>query len=497
MSAVGRTDPRAAIADPSAYRFQMALIEAIEAHVRALRWSRWGARRYRGADFGRVIAVELYFRLINDTLLRAAFDRHEAGETLPAHPDDIPVSTVANWAFEHMRHSYRNPLTTRAGLKRYVRDVIGQMREFRPVRVPETRSGNHGIAFVALSRRYYRYLRPIALRLGEPVTWIVPAGAGFEDELKAHGDRYELYGRTEQVSGPSHRPVDNWASTAQRYDAILEVLEHVRPAVAVVVEGNNADDELFACAAAICGARSICIQQGWSPVIHNGFRQMHFDLFCVWGEEFARMLKPYNKRQHFVVTGSHMITPLDHKVDADAKGISFFLQKDSLLISNAAWLAMLDLISWCARQWPERDILVREHPASPLNAEELSMIGKEPNIRLCRAQDVSLVEVLDRSAVSVAIFSTTLIEAAARHVVPLIVNVTGAPRYCPDLDALGVGMEVPDFEAAKVAMSSLLGGSLPATLSARQDVMRRFFAVDTDAALDNIASAIKKARKSN
>jgi hypothetical protein len=496
MSADGLNDQGAAIADPSAYRFQMALIEAIEAHVRALRWSKFRARRYRGADFGRVIAVELYFRLINDTRLRAAFDRHEAGEALPAHPDDIPVSTVANWAFEHMRHSYRNPLTTRAGLKRYVRDLIGQIREFRPAGVPGTQSANHGIAFVALSRRYYRYLRPIALRLGEPMTWIVPAGAGFEDELDAHGDRYEYYGGAGQAPEPSRRPVDNWASTAHRYDAILDVLERVRPAVAVVVEGNNADDELFASAAAVCGTRTVCIQQGWSPVIHNGFRQMHFDLFCVWGGEFARMLKPYNRRQTFAVTGSHMISPLDQKVDAAATAISFFLQKDSLLISNAAWLAMLDLISWCARQWPQREILVREHPASPLNAQELAMMGKEPNIRLCRAQDMPLVEVLDRSAVSVAIFSTTLIEAAARHVVPLIVNVTGAPRYCPDLDALGVGIEVADFEAAKVAMSRLLTRPVPETPAAHRDVMRRFFATDTDAALDNIASAIKKARKS-
>lgn len=496
MSVDRRTDRGAAIAYPSAYRFQMALIASIEAHVRALRWTRWRARHYRGADFGRVIAVELYFRLINDARLRAAFDRHEAGEILPAHPDDIPISTVANWALEHIRQSYRNPLTTRAGLKRYIRDLIGQLRELRPPGASGTRSTNHGVAFVALSRRYYCYLRPIAVRLGEPVTWIVPTDAGLEDELKANGERYELYGRTEQICGPSHRPVENWASTAQRYDAILELLERVKPAVAVVVEGNNADDELFACAAAVRGTRSVCIQQGWSPVIHNGFRQMHFDLFCVWGEEFARMLAPYNRRQTFAVTGSHMISPLEQKVNADAKGISFFLQKDSLLISNAAWLAMLDFISWCARQWPERDILVREHPASPLNAEELSMIGKEPNIRLCRAQDVSLVGVLDSSAVSVAIFSTTLIEAAARHVVPLIVNVTGAPHYCPDLDALGVGIEVPDFDAARVAMSTLLGGPLPTTLMVRQEVVRRFFAADTDAALDNIASAIKKARKS-
>lgn len=483
------------VADPSAYQFQMALIGAIAAHIRALRRVQFKALHYRGADFGRVISVELYFRLINDAALRSAFDRHTSGERLPDHPDDIPISTVANWVFEHIRRTYKNPLKTRVGAKYYVRAFLDRWRHGVAEQLPKpTAQTGSNVAFLALSLRYYRYLRPIASKLGEPVIWIVPEEAGWTDEIATDRGHYVTFPTTAgrmpelEVGGP----LENWRSTLRRYDDLLEVVAKISPSLVVLAEGNNADDELLALAARALGAKSVCIQQGWSPVIHNGFRQMQFDLFCVWGKEFARMLRPFNRRQRFAVTGSHIVTPLLQKANPDAGDISIFLQKDSLLISNAAWLGMLDFISWCSRTWPDRQVLVREHPAAPLNAEELAMIGEQPNIRLCRAQDISLIDVLDRSAISVAIFSTTLIEAVGRHVVPLIVNVTGAPSYCPDLDALGVGIEVKNFEEAKTAMTDLFAGRAEKLTKRAPAVMNRFFATENTVALDNIAALIKR-----
>ena len=48
----------------------------------------------------------------------------------------------------------------------------------------------------------------------------------------------------------------------------------------------------------------LCIQQGWSPIVHNGFRNMSFSAMLTWGEGFAELLRPHNPAQRFVVTGS-------------------------------------------------------------------------------------------------------------------------------------------------------------------------------------------------
>ncbi|PDT18289.1 hypothetical protein CO670_02465 [Rhizobium sp. J15] len=347
---------------------------------------------------------------------------------------------------------------------------------------------------LALSRRFYLYLLPIMQRTGSDPIWLVPDNQPWVDDLVAQGSRVERFptGPGVEAQSPIIGPLANWDASLRRYDHFVEALRELSPATVVVAEGNNPDDEILARAAQSVGVPSIGIQQGWSPVIHNGFRRMQFDMFCVWGEEFARMLRPLNRRQPFAVTGSHMIAPLERKTDPTARGISIFLQKDSLLITKSAWIGMLDFVRWCAATWPDREILVREHPAGPLNAEELAAIGSFENIVFCPARDMPLQEVLDRSELAVAFFSTTLIEALGRHVVPLIVNITGAPRYSPDLEAMGVAVEVHDFDQAKVAVKNLLDGDISRMQHRIPAIINRFFAAKRDAALDNIARLIKK-----
>jgi hypothetical protein len=496
---VGDKPARDEVVDPTAYRFQSALIEAIEAHVSALRRTRLRALQYRGADFGRVIAIELYFRLINDADLRKAFDRQTAGEALPDHPDAIPISTVANWVFQHMSGRYRNPLTTLSGWKSYIRERLNEWRtdsrkRYRQQNRHVRREKESPVVALALSRRFYLHLLPIMQLSSSDPIWLVPDNQPWVDELVARGERVERFPTAPEIrpQAPIPGPLTNWDTNLWRYDHFLDVLCRLSAATVVVAEGNNPDDEILARAAQSAGVRSICIQQGWSPVVHNGFRRMRFDMFCVWGEEFARMLRPFNRRQPFAITGSHMIAPLERKADPVARGISVFLQKDSLLITQAAWIGMLEFVHWCATTWPDREILVREHPAGPLTAEEIAMIGNLENVVFCPAREMPLQEVLDRSELAVAFFSTTLIEAIGRHVVPLIVNITGAPRYSPDLEAMGVAVEVCDFDQAKIATKNLLGGDISRMRHRIPTIINRFFAARRDAALDNIVRLVKK-----
>jgi hypothetical protein len=279
----------------------------------------------------------------------------------------------------------------------------------------------------------------------------------------------------------------HWRELALRFDTFRHILEREAPTAVMMTEGNQPDDEILARAAQALGVRSICIQQGWSPIIHTGFRDMQYDHFCVWGPEFGHLLQPENPRQYFTATGSHRIEPTATATPATARAISFFLQKDSLLITERAWREMLDLVRWTAATWPERDILVREHPAAALTAEERSALCALPNIALCPSATMSLDTVLRQTGLAVAFYSTTLIEGLAYGAVPLIINITGAPHYVPDLGAMGVGIEVKDFAAARDAMARLCDGDGP-TQSRIPAVLPRFFAGSSAEALRNIAA---------
>jgi hypothetical protein len=477
----------APLIDRDAYRFQLALTDAIADYVRELRRAQLRALSYRGADFGRAIAVNLYFRLVNDPHLRSAYTRAAAGENVSEDPDAIPVSTVAYWALRQMLGRHARPTPRR--LKEYVTQSLTIGRAHLPAEAPLAhRRGT--VLILALSRRFFVYLLPVRRMLGPDAAWLVPAGAAWADEAAARGERIVPFGEKEGAhpEAPLTAPLAAyWRELALRFDTFRHILEQEAPAAVMVAEGNQPDDEILARAGQTLGVRSVCIQQGWSPIIHAGFRNMRYDDFCVWGPEFARLLQPENPHQRFAVTGSHRVEPHLPTQSHDKRAIAFFLQNSSLLITERAWREMLDFLRWTAAHWPEREILVREHPATPLTAQEQSTLATQPNIVFCPAAAVPLDAVLQRTGIAVAFYSTTLIEALAYDAAPLIINITGAPHYVPDLAAMGAGAEVKGFEAARTALIRLCEGE-PAVRSRIPAILPRFFACSSAEALRNIAA---------
>jgi hypothetical protein len=489
----------APLVDRDAYRFQLALTDAIAEYVRELRTAQFRALTYRAADFGRAIAVDLYFRLVNDSALRAAHARAVRGEALSQDPDLIPVGTVAYWVLRQVL-GRPPPQLSPPGLrshiklcKAYVERSWAMGRRHLRTEAHAPRRGSM-VLILALSRRFFDYLLPVRQALGADAAWLVPAGAAWAGDVVASGERVLQFGEKEgrEPEGPLTVPLaEYWRELALRFDTFREILEREAPIAVMMTEGNQPDDEILARAARTLGIRSICIQQGWSPIIHTGFRDMQYDDFFVWGTEFGRLLQPENPRQYFAATGSHRIEPTGTATLATARAISFFLQKGSVLITERAWCEMLDLVRWTAATWPERDILVREHPAAPLTAEERSALCALPNIVLCPSATMSLDTVLRQTGVAVAFYSTTLIEALAYGAVPLIINITGAPHYVPDLAAMGVGIEVKDFAAARDAMARLDDDADPME-SRIPAILPRFFASSSAQALRDIAARARR-----
>jgi hypothetical protein len=219
-----------------------------------------------------------------------------------------------------------------------------------------------------------------------------------------------------------------------------------------MVEGNSPQDEVLNQVCQQLSVPIICIQQGWSPIIHNGFRNMTYTKMLVWGEAFKELLQPYNPHQQFVVTGSHIIDCIalpSHRAQLSHKGICFFLQGITRLINKNQWAEFLELVKWVATKFTHTRILVREHPSCPLSNEERAEFEQFPNIFLVPTTKYSIGEVLQASRLSVSIYSSTILESIAAGVPPLIFNATSLPRYLPDVQAAGSGIEVKDSESAR------------------------------------------------
>jgi hypothetical protein len=238
--------------------------------------------------------------------------------------------------------------------------------------------------------------------------------------------------------------------------ALLAAFERGLPEALLIPEGCAPEYEVVNRVCQEAGVPSICIQNGWAPYIHSGFRNMSFTRMFVWGTKFRDLLQGYNPRQEFVVTGSHLIST-GPAADPAATGIAFFLQEPGTqLISTTCWEHLLELISWTAGSFPARTVYVREHPSFPIPEGDRASLLRHVNLRLAPPREYTLDRLLKLCSLSVSVHSSTILESIAAAVLPVIYNETPMPCYHPDVHGRGAGVEVRTPAEAKEALALLL-----------------------------------------
>ena len=314
------------------------------------------------------------------------------------------------------------------------------------------------IIFLIDHSRYIDFLSPIIACITQPYAYIVLEDPNLEGILRQRKKPFISC----RVNISTNRFTYNkdlfqFRGLLSLYDLLYEGLIQLMPKSVVVVEGNFAEDEIIN---QVCKRLSIpvyCIQQGWSPIIHNGFRNMSFSKMFVWGKGFANLLQPYNPHQEFAAMGSHVIgSDMPLKASEDRHAISFFLQVPYKLISQEMWLEFLELIEWTSQNFKDVPILIREHPRHQISISEAAKLLVYPNVQLTPPGKFSLEKVLSNSLMSVSIYSSTIIESIAAGAFPIIVNLTSMPRYNPDLHSLGAAIEVKSIEKAKETINNLI-----------------------------------------
>src|SRR4051812_43614534 len=221
--------------------------------------------------------------------------------------------------------------------------------------------------FVIDHPKYLRFIAPIRARLDvESAVVATHGGDGVDEELDELDEGPEPRGRA------IGRAMWGFPSLLRGYDRVLAALSSRRASRAVVVEGMSPVDEVASQAARALGIRSICLQQGWSPLVHAGFRGMTHSDMAVWGEGFRELLAPYNPGVHFAVTGNpvlgaQMSTGRLRDRLGERRAVAFFLQTRSSWISPDHVRALHELVARAAAALPGAAVLVREHPGAPLD----------------------------------------------------------------------------------------------------------------------------------
>jgi hypothetical protein len=444
--------------DGVGYQFVVTLSEAIERTTAA--WTREDptAFRYRGAELRHAVERALYIALVNNESLRGAYSAGLEADSVHGLGSALEASVA---------RALLTPSGGGSGRATWRR--MGARAAWHGRRLAEVRSPPEGgspggpVAFVLGHPKLLRFVEPVRQRLLERGALVFATTPNIGEGVVG-SEQVDL--SQAAVRPPAGRAVGvgllGVTPLLGLYDGLLTSFAQHQPRCVVVVEGMSSTDEVANRAAAALGIPCVCLQQGWSPFVHVGFRNMSFAAMAVWGEGFAELLRPHNPRQRFVPTGSFALAPevvLGREelsgMLAGRPAIAFFLQPRSPLIGSAEQAALLELISRSCRRLPGCAVLVREHPASPLAQgvrDALTAQGATP----VGGERFALRAILEAAAVAVSIYSTSLLEAAALGSIPVVFNPTSMPHYVPDLEALGTGVELSDVGGAEEAIADLV-----------------------------------------
>lgn len=458
------------------------LCSAIERYTADAVQRRPDAYTYRGMQLRYAVERRLYIQCINSVALFQCY-LTLSGRLAPTSPRPALSALESDIAafFPGLYIPETHPMRT-IGRRLYLgaRHIYRWFRSGRSDSDRKTGPGPDILIHVG-NAKFANYLAPVTRKLG-----------GGKFAYLASCDR-ELGLRLQQLGQPvvswfgdaavqwsflSSQALSEFPQLVHEANMTLEALEALRPKSVLVVEGNAPLDIITSEACRRIGIPCFCLQQGWSPYVHSGFRNMSFTEMFVWGERFAQLLKPHNPGQKFRVTGGHAVQAgASQSFGSSGRTFSFFLQAPCALLGVADYEAFVELIALAAADHPQVEMVVREHPGYPLPSVLREMLARAPNIHFSNPATEPLANVISTSELVVSVFSTVLLEAVAMNVVPLICSIGAMRYYDPDLVSLGCAIEARSVADARIVIAEIIAEPARLELIRRNlpEVARQFF----------------------
>jgi hypothetical protein len=454
---------------------------------------------YRGMQLRYAVERRLYIQGINSEALFLHYLAHqEEGAPAAALPSLTPVeSDIAFFLCAQRATDDHPPRHRRRWLLEVAKRVYYILDRRRPrARLVPTSVQGCDILIHVVNVKFANYLVPVTGEL-EPgsYSYLVTGDVGLGEQLAQRG--YPVVSVSTQSSLYQHvfrsHALLEFLQLMEDAEVTLTALRALNPRCTVVVEGNAPLDVITAEASRLLGIPCYCVQHGWSPYVHSGFRNMSYTEMFVWGRRFAEILRPYNPGQFFRVTGSHAMTtmyasPAGNSVDT----LSFFLQAPCALMGFQAYEDFVNLIVGVAQAHPRIRVIVREHPSYPLPDRSRKLLGWS-NIHFSIPEEEPLVKVIAASDLVISIFSTVLLEAMAIDVVPLICSIGAIKFYEPAIAAAGAAIEVQSVHDARRAIDQVIAepARLASVRKSISEISAEFFSPE-DAA-NTIAAQLRMA----
>ncbi len=425
------------------YQFYIDICEAISYYTNQICNIDKNAFCYRGANLKYAVERCLYIQCINSENLKYYYIKKRKKQKiiylkgLNNHENDL-FRIIFDRKNYKVKYKYFNSL-----LKKIAHII--RLLKFVFVRNNYSYDNQNQIIFNISNIKFINYLNPILKHLDKN-TYKFQTGSNnnLASFLKKNffvlniNNRYDFF---KHIFSSTF--LSDFLELLKDFDNNISELENNKPKCIVTIEGNAPQDIIALEVAKKLEVPCYCIQQGWAPLIHNGFRNMSFSEYFVWGKEFKNLLKEFNPKQKFLVTGSPFLSSKNSYIySQELKTISFFLQDTSPLISKKAFLKFFDLIIQTSECFPEKSIIVKEHPSSKLDFYLKEKLLNLSNITFYQSNSQKLNEILESSDITLSIFSSVILESLAKNKVPIICSFSCLPKYFPYLVEKKCALEV-------------------------------------------------------
>jgi hypothetical protein len=408
---------------------------------------------YRGANLRYAVERVLYFDLANDKWTQNQYIASINGSVAPATK---APSVFASLIFPYLvrQRNRAGPHEVNSGVGSQLSRVSWPRRLLRRVESKLSMPridlpAEYKFLFLVIHPKFVGFVAPLIHELGDSAAFLTIDSPETKALITERGHA-AVHLRTVIHRLASDGALAHFSILCNQYDLIYKLLSEHPMSALILTEGNAPICEVAARAASNCKVPTVCVQYGWAPMTHSGFRNLSFDRMLMWGPMFAELLARYNPRQKFAFPGTpeSIQPPIDLNPARPIRRIGFFLQKDAVVISKKNWQDFLRLIGWVANSLPV-EVIVREHPSTPsLDDAERAIIGTHANIRIISASAQPLAETLAACDIAVSGYSTVLVEAIGAGVIPVIFG-AAIPQYWPDLAGYGAGIEEIDLEVVE------------------------------------------------
>lgn len=323
----------------------------------------------------------------------------------------------------------------------------------------ESEPEKSGILIHVINAKFAKYLEPVIANLAPgSYSFLNANDPKLGELLSKSGYPVKSYaGESYAKQQTFNYDLSEFTQLVQDVDVLYAALKQANPKCVIVVEGNAPSDIITSEICRSLGVPCYCVQHGWSPYVHNGFRNMNFTEMFVWGPKFAELLQPFNPKQAFRVTGAQAVARQDRLPAREhIETLGFFLQAPCALLGMEAYETFVEMIIKVSIRYPQLNLIVRSHPGYPLSSELKAKLSKLENVHISVPEDEQVAKVILASDLVISVFSTVLLEAMAMGVVPLICSIGAIQKYQPDLASSGAAIEVHSVSEALQVLDKII-----------------------------------------